>query len=760
MDRQSVDLFYGSILHDTGKLVQRATKEKKRHSAIGTQFMKNFPMNQAMLHQISYHHYQELSQAKIADQDLAYITYIADNIASGTDRRQHGEVIQRQWDSQANLEDIFDRFAEKPMKRYFAPMQLDLDVSHIFAVEDHKEFTSSEYSEILQKFTEGLSRIEFNESYAQSLLNLLEATMSFIPSSTNMQEVADISLYDHLKMTAGFAKAILDYLLAQNRTNFKLELFKKGQSFYKEKAFLLVSFDLSGIQDFIYTITSRGAHKQLRSRSFYLDMVSEWIVDRLLQENELTRANLLYSGGGHAYLFFPNTESTKGKINQIEKEFNDFFLEQFDTRLYVAFGYTEFAAKEVMEGNTPQEYRQIFQRVSQKISQKKIRRYSVDKILLLNKGGKREGRECSVCRTVDHLKEDQGTMKCELCYRLERFSRNIQRDDFFEVNNVDSENSLPIGKDAYLHRTTKSKVEKHEFTGHIYAKNQLYTGLDQATHIWIADYTDLEKNEFSLYAQREWVSKKAKGIKRLAVLRCDVDDLGFGFMAGFSQQNDGKFNTFSRTATFSRNMSIFFKLYINQFAKDKHLTIIYAGGDDIFLVGAWDDIIDFAVDLREKFIKWSNGKLTLSAGIGIFHDKTPINIMARQTGSLEDAAKDNEKDSIAIFTEEFTFKYDTFINEVYKKKLEIIRDFFDQENEHGKAFIYKLLSLIRERDEKDRITFARLAYYLARLEESSHNKDNFRKFKIQMHDWFEDAEQIRQTELALLLYIYEIREDD
>ncbi|MFQ6862956.1 MAG: Cas10/Cmr2 second palm domain-containing protein [Streptococcus sp.] len=91
-------------------------------------------------------------------------------------------------------------------------------------------------------------------------------------------------------------------------------------------------------------------------------------------------------------------------------------------------------------------------------------------------------------------------------------------------------------------------------------------------------------------------------------------------LAGFSQQGNGQYSTLSRSATFSRSMSLFFKVYINQFASDK-LSIIYAGGDDVLLL-ALGKICAFTVELRENFIKWTNGKLTLSAGIGLFADKT------------------------------------------------------------------------------------------------------------------------------------------
>ena len=99
--------------------------------------------------------------------------------------------------------------------------------------------------------------------------------MSFVPSSTSAEEVADVSLYDHSKLTAALGCCILQYLEAQGEKDYAGRLFAHARQFYDEKAFLLYSIDISGIQDFIYTITSDGALKALRARSFYLDLLME-----------------------------------------------------------------------------------------------------------------------------------------------------------------------------------------------------------------------------------------------------------------------------------------------------------------------------------------------------------------------------------------------------------------------------------------------------------------------------------------------------
>ena len=55
---------------------------------------------------------------------LLYITYIADNIASGVDRRQSNEESDEDtsakiWDTYTNQADIFNVFGAQTDKRYF-----------------------------------------------------------------------------------------------------------------------------------------------------------------------------------------------------------------------------------------------------------------------------------------------------------------------------------------------------------------------------------------------------------------------------------------------------------------------------------------------------------------------------------------------------------------------------------------------------------------------------------------------------------------
>jgi len=67
--------------------------------------------------------------------------------------------------------------------------------------------------------------------------------------------------------------------------------------------------------------------------------------------------------------------------------------------------------------------------------------------------------------------------------------------------------------------------------------------------------------------------------------------------------------------------------------------IVYCGGDDLFLVGAWDDLLELSADLRKAFAAYTNGMLSFSAGLGLFSPTYPVIRMAEDSGALEDRAK-------------------------------------------------------------------------------------------------------------------------
>lgn len=785
LDRE-LKLVIGSLLHDIGKIVYR-TGDVRKHSISGYETIKEISNinDDTILEQIKYHHADAINHATLSKDSLAYITYIADNIASGMDRRKSSDnVYEGGFDKNIGLSSIFNIINENNQSYVYQPRMLNTEEKINYPSEKTAVYDKQFYESVLRNITDNLKSIVINDEYINSLLEVMEANTSFIPSSTNLSEISDISLFDHVKLTAAVASSIMKYLDENHINNYHDILYKNSQDFYGQNVFMMFSMDISGIQDFIYTVSSEGALKSLRARSFYLEILMEHLIDELLQRVGLSRANLLYSGGGHAYILLSNTQRHNDIVNQYITEVNQWFMDYYGTALFIAAGTAVCSANDLgysYEGGVNQQYKEVFHKMSADISRRKLARYSAADIMKLNQQGDQDDtRECKICHRADMLNENE---ICEMCQNIKEISSGILNDSFFSIVEKQPEQPnliLPFGRYMVSENREKltKRIKEDDYYIRSYGKNKFYTGDRISTKLWVGDYAN--GNTFEDLAER------ATGIKRIAVLRADVDNLGKTFVSGFeSKRNGDRYVSLSRTTTFSRKMSIFFKNHINQLLENgqfylertiskgkRNAIIVYAGGDDVFVIGSWDDIIGFAVDLYHAFREFTQGMLTLSAGIGIFPSKYPVIAFADQTGQLESASKSYEdvkngkrKNAVTLFDDKLTFSWDDFIGTVLGEKYRIIEEYFSHPLSRGKGFIYHLLELMRDESE-DRINLARLAYTLSRLEPEIVKDQDETKEASQLYDVFKrmvytsmkNHEEIKEVTTALMLYVYLIRE--
>jgi CRISPR-associated protein Csm1 len=53
----------------------------------------------------------------------------------------------------------------------------------------------------------------------------------------------------------------------------------------------------------------------------------EHLVDELLEKLSLSRANLIYTGGGHCYMLLPNTDRVRKILKEYEVQINQWLLD-------------------------------------------------------------------------------------------------------------------------------------------------------------------------------------------------------------------------------------------------------------------------------------------------------------------------------------------------------------------------------------------------------------------------------------------------
>ena len=819
-------LIKGALLHDIGKVCYRAMKKRINHSKLGGDFLEQYlklnEETERLLNCVRYHHKDYLQKAKLDKNDLAYIVYEADNIASGMDRREN-EGEEKGFDPKLNLDSIFSVFysdKEIQVANKYPLIYKDINKAFNYPQKDISLATNSNYEALLNKIkshfiTKDISQISINQ-----LLQILEEGFSYVPSSTNRAEVCDISLYVHSKITSAVASCMKLYFDEQQIQDYKKYCFNSGSKIFRnEKIYLLISGDISGIQDFIYTIPSKGALKTLRGRSLYIDLLLEEFIDEYLEQIGLSRANVLYSGGGHFYILVPNIEDTKKAIDKLQAKMNRWLMENIGINLYLAIGTAECSANNLMKSEAQGN---LFAIVNKKLKDDKTIRYSKDEDFLehifnVEKEKDTAKKECNICHNlVDKLWKynSDEEIACEFCLNLYKLGQDILTQDLvFVISEEKIDGGIKIfGKDKDLYMYAVNIEDIDMFKGkilRIYSKNNLLEN-DLAIRLYLADYS--AKNENDEVMTFDDLAKSSckidKGIKRLGVLRLDIDDLGIAFSSGFVSDKDKiednlRYATLSRYADLSKDISMFFKVAINKIcagdltgcvdfeekafnifgiakAPKRKVNIIYAGGDDLFLVGAWDEVLEVAIDINRAFKQFTNGKLTLSAGMAMFSPTYPISKMAEIAGLLVQMSKNRkDKNSIALFGMETNLKangkpeckhiytWADFEMKVCKEKMNYLlaRLSFDGDKFNklsvGKSLIYRLMDLIQLADE-DKLNIARFAYVLARMQPKQDKDEQKRKvyedFVSKMYQWINNNEDKKQLATALNLLVYYLRD--
>jgi len=496
---------------------------------------------------------------------------------------------------------------------------------------------------------------------------------------------ADIAIIDQAKSEAAIAAA-----LAQSPPGKKLAL---------------IGGDLMGVQKFIYTISSEGALKSLRARSFYLELATEEIVQQLLTELKLPRTNVIYAGASKFYLLVAATNELESILAQAQREFNDWLLETFQRKVFLAIAHEAFSADQL---NTPLEsdqtlLAQIWQKVNDKLTVQASRKFEhqLDKILK----PQASHQPCKVCHRddvpEDNLKplndlEDDSVLACCTCRtmfrlgdRLPELKALVRSSRRYSDTDIQIQSIFyhPVEHFNWRPNPGEMVCQINNWDVEDYPSNQFFPLLLGQYFKGVPNEENPEKQRFITANE---MAKASEGIERIGYLRMDVDRLSQIFSKGLGAQY-----TLPRLATLSRQMTYFFKVYLNSLAEARQLNFIdycdslnferlprnppndpkkepdknlrqnllfiYAGGDDLFVSGAWDEVVVFGFDVYQAFRAYTgqHPDITLSGGVCIAGAKFPLYQAAEEAGTIEKAAKGNGRDSLGLFNT--TLKWDEWL---------------------------------------------------------------------------------------------------
>ncbi len=365
----------------------------------------------------------------------------------------------------------------------------------------------------------------------------------------------------------------------------------------------LLKVDVSGIQSYIFDTPSKGASKELKARSFYVYALTH-LAENYFKTFFQSRFEKIYNGGGNLFAFLNSDKETlENKIN----EFQSFFDNE---DIYPFICYIDA---------TDTSFQDAMGAVGKKMAIAKLRKpvsfnpYNVTKSF--------EWKEFT-----EHLAKAAG------------FTIHQKTGD--EIDDWGDKHISKAGLVLKLQDDEKTLSE-----GDVSFKNNIINKLPLDNRDKIIDFDTISQKALERSAD-----------DKLAALKMDVDDLGMLFRD--RELNEYKIVSERLEEFFSASI---YSEILNEHIQEGNIYPVFAGGDDCFLIGAWDIISDIAIPIRDNFFEFQEKlrkeittikkEVTLSASIVVVTPKFPMIRLAEEAENALHLAKEAGKNCITIFGE-------------------------------------------------------------------------------------------------------------
>ncbi|OGQ86306.1 MAG: type III-A CRISPR-associated protein Cas10/Csm1 [Deltaproteobacteria bacterium RIFOXYD12_FULL_56_24] len=493
-----------------------------------------------------------------------------------------------------------------------------------------------------------------------TLLEICRAWQWCLPASTRKEEMPDVSLFDHQKATAALAACMYFYHATTNTLSLEKVEDRRPQKY------LLFCGDLSGIQNFIYQISSKGAYKTLKGRSFYIQLLADLLAREFVDIFGLTPANILYASGGKFYILLPNHENVIKTLEELTGKVNSELFSAFNGDIFVRMGHIPISGEDLTRQSGRTLY-QIWDDLTRQLVYQDRQRYAdlasenYDLLFGVKSG---DAGTCEVC----HRSVPRDTGHCVACNQMEEAGRKLANSHYILIADTDTVSGERPTFRLQL-KLPNRKINRHiwfmkdlplSVTG---SRTQLWSLNDPNFHSIPRQMNSAIVNSSPYlvaathaFADRTFdeIADLSMGVKRLGVLRMDVDNLGKIFSEGLTNyrhetEHSQRFHSLGRITTLSWQLNLFFSGLLPGIIRNdpdlaERVTVVYAGGDDLFLLGAWDALPELALTIHDRFEQFccNNRSLSLSGGMVITGGKFPIYKSAEMAGEAEHRAKHHE----------------------------------------------------------------------------------------------------------------------
>lgn len=661
------EIALAGLLHDIGKFYQKARQTPINniggHPKVSKEFIKtyfdffnNYVDANVLMEFVARHHEQYFEEEFLAgkgDEKIKNYTYmvaIADNISSKErDENQFGKKDFRV----APLDCVFNRvdILNKGNKQVLSYRSGTYNVQNIFPKEIEKN-TDYNNEELVKSFTDKINLLVKNppKNFNHLMIimdNLLKKYIWCIPASSQ-DIVSDISLYDHLKTSSAIATSLYLYQEHINKIN------RNNINNHKDKH-LLVGFNFSSIQNYIMMASNcnkKGVSRQLRSRSFFVDMISEAISIKILEKFNLPIQNRIFLIGGKCFILMPNIDEYLIEFKGLMKQISLDLYEKYKGDICINYDYIKINKYNF------ENYGEVLDMLTKKLEIKRTKpfldtlikedKWDTNKFILYN-----DLKEKTLCNNCGKRIINKDEIICEECDTQIKIGAMLPKSKYVLFKKSSGYN---LFLDECINLVEEITNDDFYYSIKIdYLDDENNINLPVNTK-YMVNYIPVDENNNTLTFEQ--IAEKSKGTNKLALIKIDIDNLSYILKEGF-KKDDKNFATISRVDTFSRMIDMFFTNYIKEFIRNnfEYTYCVYSGGDDLLLIAPFSDAVALTRRIMLAFNEYvgKNEDFTLSTSVVSFSPKTHISVALDECNRHLQVIKNANGNKIYFMGEYFTY---------------------------------------------------------------------------------------------------------
>jgi CRISPR-associated protein Csm1 len=414
---------------------------------------------------------------------------------------------------------------------------------------------------------------------------------------------------------------------------------------------MLMIGDISGIQNYLFDISNDGGGqaRRMRARSLYIQLVSECALRRILDACEWDDSAVAFCGAGKFILDHKcEIASVEARVRAEVATISELLLEDLGGRLRFSMAWCDDDASVQTKYETAQRRLQIEKARGWRDVAAIGSRWRPEAFRLqpLNT-------PCAICgkksigisetgESLETSYNDKEKVKvCQLCFDDFEIGRRMpQLPHVFIGDGRKNGNAFNIlGKTVTFSNSEKLLASAKPPGRRI--ERPLARHIPTVAN-GVSGHGDVRPLSFREIA---WT---ARGNALLGVLKADADSMGEVFNGLLAE---------SQNLEPMKNLSVtldqFFARALDEELERsqvfKNIYTIFAGGDDLLLVGPWDATLAYAGYMQQLFDRnFKPHRLTISAGIAFFAPTRPVKFAVEVAERLLAAAKaEPGKDSVA-----------------------------------------------------------------------------------------------------------------